>query len=230
MYTSLVLGMALSVSTSVDMTPKSFLGCNVPPPPQASWLAMPTCVASVKAPIIIEVNQFTDDAAQKFSTQMAGAQQTGQTIIPVIIDSYGGNVYNLLRMISIVQSSNVPVATIIEGKAMSSGAVLFMMGAEGHRFAGKQATILIHDASSFEEGKVEDMKVSAQEAERLNNLILSMASKNTGHSEDFLAKLLKDRGHTDWFISVDDAKKMNIVNKIGVPELKVKIKTEYTLE
>ena len=45
------------------------------------------------APIIIRVNKFTEDSAKKFHNEMARAHSTGQKIIPVVIDSYGGQVY-----------------------------------------------------------------------------------------------------------------------------------------
>ena len=43
-----------------------------------------------KSPVIIRVNKFDDDHAKKFSDQIAQAHNTGQKVIPVIVDSYGG--------------------------------------------------------------------------------------------------------------------------------------------
>ena len=51
-------------------------------------------------PVIIRVRKFDDGAAKEFSELMSKAQNTGQPIIPVIIDSYGGQVYSLMSMIS----------------------------------------------------------------------------------------------------------------------------------
>ena len=51
-------------------------------------------------PIIIRVNKFDEPTAKAFSGAIMKAQNTGQTIIPVIIDSYGGQVYSLMSMIS----------------------------------------------------------------------------------------------------------------------------------
>ena len=78
-----------------------------------------------KNPIIIRVNKFNDESAKKFSSEMALAHNTGQSIIPIVIDSYGGEVYSLMAMISAIKDAEMPVATIVEGKAMSCGAVLF---------------------------------------------------------------------------------------------------------
>jgi membrane-bound ClpP family serine protease len=66
-----------------------------------------------KQPVIIRVNKFDEDSAKKFAQEMAQAHNTGQKIIPVIIDSYGGQVYSLMSMISAIKHAEIPVATIV---------------------------------------------------------------------------------------------------------------------
>lgn len=84
-------------------------------------------------PVVVRVEKFTTDAAKKFTQDMSAAHNSGQNIIPVVIDSYGGQVYSLMSMIADIKSADLPVATIVEGKAMSCGAVLFTFGEDGHR-------------------------------------------------------------------------------------------------
>ena len=81
-----------------------------------------------KNPVIVRVNKFDEDSAKKFSLELAQAHNTGQKVIPVVIDSYGGQVYSLMSMISAIKHSELPIATIVEGKAMSCGAVLLSCG------------------------------------------------------------------------------------------------------
>ena len=118
-------------------------------------------------PVVIRVNKFDEAAAKDFSKEVTRAQNTGQPTLPVIIDSYGGQVYSLMSMISDLERSRIPVATIIQGKAMSCGAVLFSFGTEGYRFMAPDATVMIHDVSSGGRGKVEEIKADAAEAERI---------------------------------------------------------------
>ena len=66
-------------------------------------------------PIIVRVNKFDEESAKEFQVAMAKAHSTGQKVIPVVIDSYGGQVYSLMAMISAIQSAELPVATIVEG-------------------------------------------------------------------------------------------------------------------
>ena len=78
-------------------------------------------------PVVIRVEKFTPDGAKKFTQDMSAAHNSGQDIIPIVIDSYGGQVYSLMSMISAIRASELPVSTIVEGKAMSCGVVLFSM-------------------------------------------------------------------------------------------------------
>ena len=87
----------------------------------------------MRQPVIIRVNKFDEAAAKDFASRMAAAHSTGQKVIPVIIDSYGGQVYSLMSMIAQIRASELPVATIVEGKAMSCGAVLLSFGEQGMR-------------------------------------------------------------------------------------------------
>ena len=82
----------------------------------------------INDPVIIKINRFNEEAASKFSTEISKAHNTGQPVIPVIIDSFGGQAHALLHMISEIDNSDLPVATIAMGKAMSAGAILLGMG------------------------------------------------------------------------------------------------------
>ena len=68
-----------------------------------------------KPPIIVKVNKFTEESAKRFHQDMAMAHNSGQKVIPIVIDSYGGQVYSLMSMISAIQAAELPVATIVEG-------------------------------------------------------------------------------------------------------------------
>jgi ATP-dependent Clp protease protease subunit len=140
-------------------------------------------------PVVVRVNKFNEESVEKFVEGMAKAHETGQEIIPVIVDSYGGQVYSLLSMISEIQSSKLPVATIVESKAMSAGAILFSFGTEGHRYCAPNATLMIHEVSSFQFGKVEELKVDAEETDRLNTLIFKLMAKNCGKDDDYFLNL-----------------------------------------
>ena len=183
-----------------------------------------------KAPVIVTVNEFNEKAAKEFRSSVALAHNTGQKIIPVVIDSYGGEVYSLMSMISTIKAAELPVATIIEGKAMSCGAILFSFGEEGRRFMDPHATLMIHDVSSHNWGKTEEVKASAEETERLNQIVYKMMAQNCGKKDDYFLKLVHKRGHADWFLDAEECKKHGLANQLRVPKFKISVDVEIDFE
>ena len=178
-------------------------------------------------PIIIRVNEFDEPTAKAFSGAVMRAQNTGQQILPVIIDSYGGQVYSLMSMISDIKHSKIPVATIVQGKAMSCGAILFSFGDEGHRYMDPDATLMIHDVSSMGWGKVGEIKASAEETNRLNQKIYSMMAENCGHHSDYFLDIVHDKGHSDWFLEYDECLKHNLANHNYIPDFTVSVQVKF---
>lgn len=183
-----------------------------------------------KSPVIVTVNKFDEKAAKDFNQQIAQAHNTGQKVIPVVIDSYGGQVYSLMSMISAIKHSEIPVATIVEGKAMSCGAILFSFGEQGLRFMDPDATVMIHDVSSMEYGKVEEIKASAEETERLNQKIYTMMARNCGKKDDYFLKIVHKRGHADWFLEAEEAKKHGLANQLRVPKFNIAVSVDIDFE
>ena len=181
-------------------------------------------------PVVITVNEFTEESANEFAVLVSAAQNTGQKVIPVVIDSYGGQAYALLSMIGTIKSSTVPIATIVKGKAMSCGALLASFGEEGLRFMDRDAVIMIHDVSSSAFGKVEELMSDAREAERLNKKLYTMMARNCGKPDDYFLNLIHDKGHADWFLESDEAKEHNLVQQLRVPTLKGKVTVSIDLE
>jgi len=181
-------------------------------------------------PVVITVNKFDEEAANDFAALVSAAQNTGQKVIPVIIDSYGGEAYSLLSMIGTVKSSSIPIATIVKGKAMSCGALFASFGEEGLRFMDKDAVMMIHDVSTMAFGKVEELKADARESDRLNKKLYKLMARNCGKPDDYFLNLIHDKGHADWFLEAEEAKEHNIVQNIRVPSLKGTVTVSFDLE
>jgi ATP-dependent Clp endopeptidase proteolytic subunit ClpP len=188
---------------------------------------------SLEMPIYITFSgAFTEESAKKFREEIETCElhaiKSKQNIIPIIIDSYGGSVYSLLSMIDAIKSCKIPVATIVEGKAMSCGAVLFTCGAEGHRYMGPNATVMIHDVSSFAMGKEPEIKATAEEVKRLNKLIYGTMAKNCGYDDvDHFYDIVTEKRGADWFIPAEEALKQKIANHITLPKMEVSVKFDW---
>ena len=184
---------------------------------------------AVYAPVIINVSEFTEESADMFAKDVQRAVNMQQPFIPIFISSYGGSVYALLEMIDTLQAVRVPIATVCVGKCMSAGAVLLAAGTDGWRFAAPNATILLHDVSSSTSGKVKDMVTDTAEATRLNNLLFTFIAKQSKQPLNFFLNMLDKNGHIDLYLTAEQTKAYGIVNHTRQPTVKLKIKTDMTL-
>ncbi len=177
--------------------------------------------------VVIRLNKFTEESAEKFSESMNKAHENNQPVVPIIVDSFGGSVYNLFSIITEIKNSKLPVATIVEGKAMSAGAVLFAFGTEGYRYMAPHSTLMIHEVSSFCCGKLEELKIDVEEYERLNNLIFQSMAIHCGKEKNYFLDLIHEKGHIDWYMTPKEAKKHNITNYIKIPDFSVEVKVNF---
>jgi ATP-dependent Clp protease protease subunit len=184
----------------------------------------------IQAPVVVTVNDFDEESVVKFAEAMSKAENTGQKVIPIVIDSYGGYCDSVIAMMEIIKQASLPVATICIGKAMSCGAILLTCGDEGLRYCAPSSRIMIHEIRAGAIGKVTDIANSAEEFERLNKFILETMSLNCGHKPNYFEDIIHDKGHTDWFLTASEAVKHNIVQEIRVPRFEVNIDVSIELK
>lgn len=179
--------------------------------------------------------EFTEESARKFREELEiyedNAIRCKQQIIPIVIDSPGGEVYALLSMIDAINNCKIPIATIVEGKAFSAGAVLFSCGAEGHRYIGPNATVMIHAAAGHTGGKVHEAKADVKELDRLNEKLFKIMAKNCNKNENYFWDIVRNEKHmADWFMDSNEAITHNLANQIKIPTLTVKVKMDIEFE
>jgi len=181
----------------------------------------------IEQPVVIRLKKFNEEGTDKFSEELNKAHETGQNVVPIVVDSYGGQVYSLLGMISEIQNCHLPVATIVESKAMSAGAILFGLGNEGLRYMSPHATLIVHEVSSFQFGKVEDLKADVDETDRLNTYIFELLSKNCKKNKNYFLDIIHKKGHADWYLDAKEAKKHGLCNHIRLPSFNVSVNVDY---
>lgn len=184
----------------------------------------------LKLPIVIRVNEFDEEDVEEFEEGMSEAHTTNQPVIPVVIDSYGGDAYGCLGMISSIENSRKPVATIITTKAMSAGAILFAFGAEGYRYMDPHAQLMLHGISSSTGGNVDDMKADIHQTEHLNTMLYKRMAKHLGHPENYFLDLLDKHKLVDIYLTAKEAKKHRIANHLKVPCYDIAVKLEMSFQ
>ena len=166
----------------------------------------------------IWVTKFDEEAAQKFRLKvLKRAEMDPRAPIVVYIDSYGGFVDSLAKMIETLDEVPNPIVTVCMGKAMSCGAILLSHG--DIRYCGKHSRIMIHEVSHGARGDVHDCHNDAQEGIRLNRYFLGLMAKNCGikGGYDGLRRIIKERDGREIWMDAKTSLAFGIVDKIGLP-------------
>lgn len=163
------------------------------------------------------VNEFTEYGVKCFKSDFDDLNNSSLPIIPVLIDSFGGEVYSLLAMLDIMSTATKPVATVALGKAMSCGSILLACGSPGLRFVGEHSTVMVHDVATVSFGKIEELKADVGEGERLNNKIFEMLDDRCGKQKGYFQKIVAEKKHANWYLDSTDVLKHGIADHIGMP-------------
>lgn len=169
----------------------------------------------------IVVNEITEEACIEFREDLFRLESADQDIIPVIVDSYGGDVYALYTMLSLMESSSKKISTICDGKAFSCGAVLLSAGEHGLRFMSPHAYVLVHQVSHEYYGKFSDIAVSTEHCAELNSNLLHLLDKNTKNKRGAFEKLLIKNNNSDLYIDAKTSLQLGIVDHLSIPRLRI---------
>lgn len=161
---------------------------------------------------LIFINEEIDsNLAIEVQTQIMYLCSLSNEPITIFINSVGGSVYAGLTIydtIKLAQSRGVVISTINTGMCFSMASVLLMSGTKGYRFALPHSTTMLHTVSSGTSGKISDLIVDVEETKRLQNIINSIIKSDS--SEELISKC----EYKDLFLSVEDAIKYNIIDKV----------------
>lgn len=165
----------------------------------------------------IIVNSFNEQSVKEFKSEFDELNHSNIPIIPIFIDSYGGEVYSLFAMLDIISTAIKPIATIALGKAMSCGGILLACGSPEFRFVGPYSTVMIHDAASMSFGKIEELKADVFEADRLNTKMYNILDERCNKKKDYFNKLMGERKHANIYLNPEEVILHGLADHMGIP-------------
>lgn len=130
--------------------------------------------------------------------------------ITLMLNTYGGSVYAGLALISAIEQSETPIHIQVTGTAMSMG--LFILAAGDYRTATRFSTMMYHQMSVFAAGKLEGVKDSVKEWERLEKVCEDYLFERTNIKAKHIASYKKEK--KEWFITPAEALELNIIDEI----------------
>ena len=130
--------------------------------------------------------------------------------IELIINTFGGEMYDGFALAAAIVTSRTPIHTITLGKAMSMG---FLLAVAGHkRFAHNLTTFMYHDYFLEPWGKSKKLKREIGEADRLMKQYDEFILKRTKLSKEQLDRVKENED--DWYISAQEALEYGIVDEL----------------
>jgi ATP-dependent Clp protease protease subunit len=129
--------------------------------------------------------------------------------INLIINSQGGDLYEMMGIIDYIKSLDVKVNTICRGSAMSAAAVVLACGT-GERVSSKHSTIMFHEASSFNMGKQSDMKANVKHIDTVENMTNQLLAEKTKKE----ASWWKENQRVDMYITAQEALELGVIDQI----------------
>lgn len=136
-------------------------------------------------------------------------------IIIVNINSYGGDVNHGLSIHDLLLENTAKIITKINGMTASAATVIAMAGDE--RKISDNSLFLAHRASSWGAGNINDIKMLADDLEKIDDRIINLYVKATGKSKEEITAIMdRNNGNGEW-ITPEEAKTIGFVTEIFEP-------------
>jgi len=180
-------------------------------------------------PQIITINSFSVYCASQFAAIFNSIINSPQPVVYLSINSEGGSVFELNQMRDLILNSPKPVLGFGAGMVFSAASLLLSSCTKGHRWMGPSAKLMIHEVATSSEGKSSDIISDALETEKLNDELFEILAKNAGKPKSFFKNLVRKRNNTDFFLSAKECLDLNLIDKIGVPEILMDVKVDWSI-
>ena len=133
--------------------------------------------------------------------------------VTILLNSPGGDVVETLALIdyirTIKENEGIDTNIVCRGSAMSAAALLLACGT-GLRAASKHSKVMVHQLSTMNFGKLEDIKSNAKFAEQLEDDCNNLMAEVTKKDKEFW----KENQRSDYFLGAQEALELGIIDKI----------------
>lgn len=129
--------------------------------------------------------------------------------INIVINSPGGNFFEMFGIIDYFESLSVKVNTICRGQAMSAAAVILALGT-GTRMMSKRSVVMFHQSSSFLDGKMSDLASYLEYVKHLESTVHDILAQRTKKD----AAWWKEQMKSDLFLTAEQLLEYGVIDVI----------------
>ena len=141
--------------------------------------------------------------------------------ITLVINSYGGSIYDGLSLINVIKASYTPIVAQIH-KAMSMA--LIIASVCQYRIGYEYSNYMFHGGSAWTGGRFEDIKDDMKENDKLEKLIIKITKEHTKMNEGKMKQIIRDK--KDFYFESELALKMGMIDEIFGRDCEEKIEEE----
>lgn len=127
------------------------------------------------------------------------------------INSPGGTVSDGMAIYDAMQLVKSDIKTICLGRCSSMAAILLSGGTKGKRYITPHSEVMIHEVSTFNCGKIGDVKISYEHSNALNERIIKILANNTGKD---INQIRQDIQQKDKWFNAEEALEYGLIDKI----------------
>lgn len=129
------------------------------------------------------------------------------------INSPGGTVSDGMAIYDAMQLVKSDIKTVCLGRCSSMAAILLSGGTKGKRYITPHSEVMIHEVSTYNCGKIGDVKISYEHSNALNERIIKILANNTGKDID---QIRQDIQQKDKWFNAEEALEYGLIDKILV--------------
>lgn len=153
---------------------------------------------------IVEINESDRNFNKLFLMNEYGLYKPKP--INLYIDSCGGSVDATLAIVDLIELSQTPVHTIVNGRAYSGAFIVAISGKV--RYATKNSNYMLHQMSYEIRGTLKEVDEFQTVANRIQKKLLKIVTDKTNISKSQLDEMVIKK--LDWYIETADAKYLNV--------------------
>jgi ATP-dependent Clp protease protease subunit len=163
--------------------------------------------------IFLHVGEINMESAKSIVAWILAANiEKSHDALKLIIHSEGGELSSAFAIVDTMRGSKIPIHTVGLGCVASSGLIIFMAGAKGHRILTPNTQILSHQYSWGNFGKDHELVSVTKEYALMTDRIVSHYKRCTGLKEDKIKKVLLPP--SDVWLSAEEALELGICDEI----------------
>ncbi len=161
----------------------------------------------------INIGPFNGYMAQAFEQYILEVENSNQPYFVFKIDSPGGAVFSLNKMYNLIHQSNKPTVAICESMAASCGSIIF--GLSDYRIIGPNSQVLIHEPSTWSQGKINDIKSDINMVDGVRKWMFDSFDKRCKQESGFFENLVYKNNNADLWLNADKCLEYGIADEIG---------------